>query len=188
MNKKENNSTPALQDKNTGSPNQGEPVFLMIGKLRRAHGIHGEILMDVSTDFPERLHPGKAIFVGEQHKPCKIENLRWANKNIIIKLCDVNTPEEIVQYRNQYIYISSEDLPELPDGEFYHHQLLGLMAETEDGTPIGIVKDILETGANDVYVIETEAGKEILLPAIFDVILSYDLDAGRLIVRLPDYL
>jgi 16S rRNA processing protein RimM len=183
-----NNNTPAVNDKNTGSPIKGEPVFLMVGKLRRAHGVGGEILMDINTHFPERLQAGKTIYIGERHQEYKIENIRSANKNLIIKFAEVNTPEEVVQFRNQLVYVSSAGLPRLPEGEYYHHQLLGLRVLTENGEEIGTIDDILETGANDVYVIKQNNRQELLVPAIFDVVIAYSLEEGKIIVRLPEYL
>ncbi|MBI9048261.1 MAG: 16S rRNA processing protein RimM [Anaerolineaceae bacterium] len=188
MRTKQDDNSLASDQNNTGSPANGEPVFLRIGKLRRAHGLKGEILMQVTTHFPERIIPGKKVYIGDHHQVVMIERLRWANKNILLKLEDVNSPDEIVPYRNQPVFIDAVELPVLPEGEYYHHQLLGLRIVDEDDHELGVLTDILETGANDVYVVKTEENKELLLPVIFDVVLNYALEEGKIIVRLPAML
>ena len=83
-----------------GSPD-GEPVYLVIGFLRRAHGLQGEMIMDLHTDFPERLRTGRKLFIGEKHKPMTLANARSHAKGMLIKLKGVESPEDTVQFRNQ---------------------------------------------------------------------------------------
>ena len=186
MRTKKNHNSLASNYNNTGSPENGEPVFLSIGKLRRSHGLKGDMLMDITTHFPERIIKGKTVFVGDNHQEEIIENARRANKNIIIKFKSVNSPEEVVPYRNQIVYIPSEGLPELPDGEFYHHELIGLTVVTESDEIVGKISEILETGANDVFIVKTPEGKEVLIPVVFDFVLDYLLEEGKIRVRLPE--
>lgn len=178
----------AEQKPGTGSPAQGEPVFLAVGRLRRSHGIAGEMIMDVLTDFPERLSPGKIIYVGEAHEPVKIEGLRGHNRAMIIHLANLDSPEATARYRNAMIYVKASELPKLPEGEYYHHQLLGLAVVNDAGEELGQLTDILETGANDVYLVKTLVGKEILLPAVEEVILEVDLERHQIRVRPPEWL
>jgi 16S rRNA processing protein RimM len=186
MRTKKNHNSLASNDNNTGSPANGEPVFLSIGKLRRSHGLKGDILMDITTHFPERIVKGKQVFVGDNHQVEIIENARKANKNIIIKLESVNSSEEVTPYRNQIVYIQSDGLPDLPDGEYYHHQLIGLTVVTESDEVVGKVSEILETGANDVFIVKAPDGKEVLIPVVFDFVLAYLLEEGKILVRLPE--
>ncbi|HEX9017903.1 MAG TPA: ribosome maturation factor RimM [Anaerolineaceae bacterium] len=174
-------------DPSTGSPREGEPVFLAVGRLRRAHGIEGEMLMDVLTDFPDRLRAGKTIYVGDAHQPVRIENVRGHNREMIIHLAGLHTPEDTAPYRNLIFYVKASELPALPEGEYYHHQLLGLAVLDAAGQPLGTLADILETGANDVYVVKTADGKELLLPAVDEVILSVDLARHAMTVRPPEW-
>ncbi len=192
---KRRRKTPASADLNsaseqkpsTGSPSQGEPVFLAVGRLRRSHGIAGEMIMDVLTDFPERLRPGKIIYVGETHEPVKIQGLRGHDQALIIHLADLDSPEAAAKYRNAMVYVKASELPRLPEGEYYHHELLGLSVVNEAGEELGQLADILETGANDVYLVKTPAGKEILLPAVEEVILEVDLERHQIRVRPPEW-
>jgi 16S rRNA processing protein RimM len=167
--------------KNTGSPT-GEPLYLSIGFLRRPHGLHGEIIMDLHTDFPERLHKGRKLFVGEEHKPMSLEGVRPHGNGVLIKFKTIETPEEAGQYRNQWVYAKTKDLPPLAEGQHYQHELLGINVVDEDGNPLGMLTEIMETGANAVYVVKNDVGKEILLPNIPSVIL--DLDFVRRLMKV----
>ena len=164
-----------------GSPT-GEPLYLSIGFLRRPHGLHGEIIMDLHTDFPERLRKGRRLFVGEHHKPVTLEGVRPHGRGVLIKFKTIDTPEGAGQFRNQWVYAKTKDLPALPEGQHYQHELLDIDVVDEYGNPLGTLKEILETGANDVYLIRDESGKEILLPNIPSVIL--ELDFARRIMKV----
>lgn len=169
-----------------GSPPRGEPDFLAVGKLRRPHGIRGEILMDILTDFPDRLTDGMILFVGTEHRPLRILHQRAHRQARIVAFEGYKTPEEIGELRNQYVFIPTADIQPLPDGEYYHHQILGLKVVNETGEPLGTIVEILETGANDVYVVRRERAADILLPAIDSVILSIDLNLGEMqVILLP---
>jgi 16S rRNA processing protein RimM len=172
--------------KNSGSPT-GEPNYLSVGFLRRPHGIKGEIIMDLHTDFPERMKTGRKLFVGDDHKPMTLTGVRPHGSGLLVKFKDVNTPEEAGLFRNQWAYVQTKDVP-LPEGEHYKHELLGLKVVDEDGNPLGELVEILETGANDVYVVKDDSGKELLLPAIPSVILDLDLGRGFLRVHLLEGL
>jgi 16S rRNA processing protein RimM len=156
-----------------GSPD-GEPVYLVVGFLRRAHGVQGEMIMDLHTDFPERFRSGRKLFVGEEHKAMTVEDVRSHAKGLLIKFKGIETPEETARFRNQWVYIKATDAPPLPEGQIYQHELFGFQVLDENETLLGELVEIIETGANDVYVVRNEAGKEILLPAIPSVILELD--------------
>jgi len=170
-----------------GSPD-GEPVYLVVGFLRRAHGVHGEMLMDLHTDFPERLRNGRKLFVGEERKPMTLSSSRSHAKGMLVKLKGVETPEDVVPLRNQWVYVRTTDVPSLPEGKLYQHELFGFQVVDENGDSLGELVEIIETGANDVYVVRNESGKEILLPAIPSVILELDSDRRLMRVHLLEGL
>lgn len=170
-----------------GSP-VGEPEYLVIGFLRRPFGVSGEILMDLHTDFPERFRTGRKIYVGDEYKPMTLASVRPHGENMLVRLRGVNTPEMAGQYRNTWIFIKTKDAPPLPEGKYYQYQLLGLKVVDESDHPLGTLTEILETGANDVYVVTDEAGKETLLPAIPSVILDVQPEAGFIRVHLLEGL
>jgi 16S rRNA processing protein RimM len=167
-----------------GSPVEGEPLFLVVGKLRHSHGLRGEILMEVVTDFPERIRPGNNLYIGDNHQPMRIASCRVHSGNLLLAFDGIDTPEEVGQLRNQWVYVPASDRPPLSEGEYYHHQLLGLEVTSEEGAELGKITHILETGANDVYVVRSDSGKEVLLPAIQSVILNIDLENGQVLVHL----
>lgn len=170
-----------------GSP-VGEPEYLVIGFLRRPFGVSGEILMDLHTDFPERFRTGRKVYVGDEHKPLALASVRAHGDALLVRLRGVNTPEAAGQYRNTWVFTKTKDAPALPEGQYYQYQLLGLKVVDENDQPLGSLAEILETGANDVYVVKDEAGKEILLPAIPSVILDVQPGAGFIRVHLLEGL
>ncbi len=164
-----------------GSPDGG-PLYLSVGFLRRPHGLRGEIIMDLHTDFPERMKPGRKLFVGDEHKPMTLESVRVHAKGLLVKFKNIETTEAAGVFRNQWVFIKAQDASPLPEGKIYKYQLIGFKVVDENENPLGELVEVLETGANDVYVVKDDAGKEILLPAIPSVIL--DLDNGRRLIRV----
>jgi 16S rRNA processing protein RimM len=171
----------------TGSPQPGEPVFLVVGKLRRPHGFRGEILMEVLTDFPERLKPGKEVFLGDQRLPVKFQSIRPHGNNLLVTFRGVENEVQAGELHNLQVFVRADVLPDLPEGVYYHHQLVGLTVKDESGKIFGKLDEILQTGSNDVYVIRDADGKEVLFPALEDVIISIDLEQQIMIVRPPEW-
>lgn len=171
-------------ERRAGSPQPGEPDFLVVGKLRRPHGVRGELILELVTDFPERLQPGMLLFVGEDHTPLALRSRRPYQRDLLVAFDGFTTPEQSGKLRNSFVFVRTADRPPLPEGEYYHHQLIGLRVVEVGGGELGVVRDILQTGANDVYVVRTLQGAEILLPAIDSVIQEIDLGAGELRVTL----
>lgn len=169
----------------SGSPTPGGPVFLVVGKLRKSHGVRGEITMEVLTDFPDRLRPRREVFVGDEHQPLRIASVRWKDRFLLIAFDQYDDCDKVNEFRNQLVYTRAERLPDLQKGAYYFHELLGLRVVDEGGKILGRVDEILETGANDVYVVKNEEGSEILLPVVDDVILQVKLEEGEMIVRPP---
>ena len=169
------------RDINSGSPS-GEPVYLTVGYLRRPHGVRGEIVMDLHTDFPERLKRGRRLLVSEEHTPLTIQSVRERQNGVLIKFDGIDTPEDAGKYRNQWVYVKASDVPPLPEGQLYQHELFGFQVVDENEELLGELVEIIETGANNVYVVRDDSGNEILLPAIPSVIL--DMDAERRLMRV----
>lgn len=174
-------------EQNSGSP-KGEPIYLAIGFLRRPHGVQGEIIMDLHTDFPERIQTGRRVYVGEKHEVFTIGAVRPHADGLLVKISGFDTPETAGRFRNQWVYVQSSEVPALPEGKFYKHELIGLTVMTDENDKLGILNEVLETGANDVYVVVNEDGKEFLLPAIADVILDVNMADRVVKVHLIDGL
>ena len=177
-------SKPPAQAGKSGSPSKGEPVYLAVGLLRRPHGVHGEILMEVYTDFPERLEDGTTVFLGAKHKPATIRHIRHHNEGLLFSFEGVDTPESAGLLRKQLVYVKTATRPALPAGQYYHHQMIGMTVVDDSGNELGRLTEIIQTGANDVYVVLSGTGKELLLPSIKQVVLDVDVESNRMIVHL----
>ncbi len=171
-----------------GAQQYAPPAFLLVGKLNRPHGVHGEMIMTLMTDFPERLKPGVEIFLGIAHQKAAIKSVRHHNRGFLVALEGFGSREEVDQLRNQEVFVSAEDRPPLPEGEYYLHQILGLQVVSDAGDILGIVSDWIETGANGVWIVRDESGTEILLPDIDDVVLNINLEEGLMTVHLLEGL
>lgn len=167
-----------------GSPAAGEPVFLVIGKVRRPHGVTGDVLVEVYTDFPERLQVKTKVFAGQDRIPLTIRRQRFHNDGVLLAFDGFTTPEQVGRFRNQMLYIQTENAAKLSEGTYYYHELIGLSVVDEAGTSLGKIMEIIQTGANDVYVVKNDDGHEILLPAIAEVILNVDLELKSVKVHL----
>lgn len=165
--------------------------FLAIGRVLRPHGVRGELLLEMLTEFPEHLAETQTVFVGAEGDaapaPHPLRRARQHGNDLLVQLADCPDRNAAEAYRGQVVFIRAEQAAPLPPGRYYHHQILGLTVMSDTGETLGEVSEILETGANDVYVVRGAAG-EVLLPAIKDVVLSIDLDARRMTVHLLEGL
>ena len=165
----------------------GGVELLAVGTVVRPHGLRGELLLNSLTDFPEHLASVEVVYLGDQAEPHPLARVRSQRGKFIIQLGDCYDRDAAEKYRGQVVQIKAEAAAPLPPGMYYHHQVIGLAAFTEEGEHLGELVEVLETGANDVYVIRSEQG-ELLLPVIPDVIRGIDIDARRLTVHLLDGL
>jgi 16S rRNA processing protein RimM len=116
-----------------------------------------------------------------------LEEFSCHQRKWLARFAGVTTRDVAESLTGQELFLPEDQLPQLEEGEYYHYQLVGLQVETTDGASLGIVGKIIPTGSNDVYVVEKD-GREILIPAIEEVIVSIDLQAGRMQVALPEGL
>lgn len=161
-----------------------EPVLILMGKLRKPHGIRGEMVMTVLTDFPELLEPDQVVMIGDQQDQLVIRSVRGHRDDLLIAFKGYFDRDEIGVYRNTLLFMKEEDFPELSEDEFYFHDLVGLRVITDEGQFLGTLKEILITGANDVYLVQQGEDREILLPATDEVILAIDLEEEVITVHL----
>lgn len=175
-------------ERGSGEARAPEPRYLAVGRVQRPHGVRGEVRVEILTGYPERLGRHAAFYLAHPHSPeavrrYHVEQLRLHRNVLLLKLggCDDRNAAESL--RGMLVQIPIEDAVPLEEGEYYLYQVIGVQVETEDGEPLGRVIEVLDTGANDVYVVWGPRG-EVLLPAIKDVVLELDLDARRLVVRL----
>ncbi len=162
----------------------GKLEFIVVAKLRRPHGLKGEALVTVLTDFPDRIAQGTSFFLGEDHFPISVTNSRSHNEGLLLSFKEFPDRKSLEGRQNQFIYAPIQDIPQLKKGEYYHHQLIGLHVVDIKGRSHGELVDILVTGANDVYVVRPDEGRDLLLPAINDVIIEIDLDTNKMVIKL----
>jgi 16S rRNA processing protein RimM len=173
-----------LASQEPGADELQSPDFLAVGKLHRSHGVRGEIILEILTDFPERIRSGVTLYIGTEHRPLRVKSRRQADTTLLLTFDGFDTPEAVGELRNQIAYVPAEGRPTLPKGEYYHHQLIGKSVITDDGRSLGLLKEIIETGANDVAVVQPQTGNEILIPLIEGVLLGVDEAAGTVQVHL----
>ncbi len=166
---------------------KGESLYLAVGIIRKPHGVQGEVLFKVLTDFPERIKKGKRVYLGEDYQPIVIASARTHHQGLLICFEGLDSLDAVESLRSNTVYVKSDELPALPAGEYYFHQLIGLPVVSRNGSQVGVLKEILETGANDVYLIESPGGKEILVPAIESVIVEVNLEQNVIVVDPPEW-
>ncbi len=179
-------SSNSKRRKNAGSePIRTEPDFLIIGRIVKPHGIKGEVSVNVMTEFPERFDTMQQVFLGDEHsaRETNIASMRWSNGKALVRFEGYIDRTAVEALRGLYLKVPIEDAVTLEDGAYYHFQLENLKVITDVGEHLGYLAQVLETGANDVYVVKTDSG-EILLPATREVILSVDLDSETMTVHL----
>jgi len=175
-----------------------EPRYLAVGQIIGVHGVHGELKATILTDDPSRFGLLTRVFVGpDGAEPVVygLEGYRLHQKWILIKLKGVDDRSKAEMLRGHLIQVLFNEAMPLTAGEYYEHQIIGLDVWTADGRELGEVTEILYSPAHEVYVVRgTDAQspkgglREILIPAVASVVLSIDLEAGRLVVELPEGL
>jgi 16S rRNA processing protein RimM len=166
------------------APSESTPDFLVVAQVLGAHGIRGELKCRIVTDFPKRrFRRGAQLLLGAERTPVTVRGARMQGSTVLLQLEEISDRTEAEQFRNAELSVSPEDAVKLPKGEFYWHQVIGLtVIDGTNNETLGTVTDILETGANDVYIVRGDRG-EILVPAIKDVVKLIDPTAGRMLIE-----
>jgi 16S rRNA processing protein RimM len=164
--------------------------LVAVGRIAGPHGIRGELKVEVLTDFPQRLAPGeKLLLVSPDGKvsETRIVGQRGHKGRYLLMLDGVTDRTAAERLRGGYLKVRTEDLPPLPPGHFYQFQLVGLSVRTVSGDELGHVAEVTPTGSNLVLAVR-DGGKEVLVPFIETVVIRVDIEAGELIVNLPEGL
>jgi 16S rRNA processing protein RimM len=167
----------------SGNRRSPEPRYLAVARVLKAWGMHGELKLQVLTDFPEKLGRLKRVYLGDEAVPHDVARFHSHGDDWLMQLADVRDRDTAEMLRGQLVQIAREEAIPLEAGQFYEHQVIGLNVLTTDGEPLGQVVQVLATGANDVYVVQGPRG-QVLLPARAEVVRAIDLDAGTMTVRL----
>ncbi len=163
---------------------QPEPRYLAVGRILRPHGVRGELRVEILTDYPEHLERVRTVYIGDDYHPYKLAALRFHQNLMLLTLEGCSDRDAADDLRGALVSVVLKDAVPLEEDEYYHFQLIGLQAVSDEGDVLGEIVEILSLpGANDVYVVHGSRG-EILLPAIADVIQKVDFDARRVTVHL----
>ena len=163
----------------------GEDSLILIGRIRSPAGLRGELHVELLSDVPGRFAAGQEVLI--RGVPYSILRARSATKGLLVKFKDIDSQQAAEELRNEPVFIGKEHALPPPPGAYYHYQLLDMCVVTTDGEELGQITDILQTGANDVYVVKG-AEKETLVPALADVVKAVDTERGVMVVDLPDGL
>lgn len=170
-----------------------KPRYLLLGEILRPHGVQGELRMRILTDHPERITQLGKIYIGSDPNTAeatsyRVQHMRPHQGYGLLKLQGVDDRNQADLFRELFVMVALEDAVPLEEGEYYLYQLIGLNVQTEDGQLLGTLTDVLETGANDVYIVNSPQYGEVLIPVSNETIIKMDVDAGIVTVRLPEGL
>jgi 16S rRNA processing protein RimM len=158
-----------------------EPT-VAVGKITKAHGLRGEVVVLVFSDNPERFIAGSAVNI-EDGRELTIRDARPNGGRLLVSFEGVEERTAAERLRGSILVVPQSALPPLPEGEFWSHQLIGCEVVTEAGRSLGVVSDVIGNPANDLWVAVDDAGTETLIPAIREFVVEVDLAAGRVSVR-----
>lgn len=163
---------------------------LQVGVITQTHGIRGEVKVFPTTDDATRFKKLKEVILdnGKERLTMTIEGVKFFKKFVILKFKGYDNINDIEKYKNAKLLVPREKAVKLQKDEYFIADLIGMKVVTEDGTAFGVLKDVLETGANDVYIVNTEDGKEVLLPAIKECVRNIDMENTTITVHIMDGL
>ena len=164
--------------------------FLRVGVISSTHGVRGEVKVFPTTDDPERFKELKKVLLdtGKEYMELEIGGVKFFKNQVILKFKGYDNINDIEKYKGMDLLVSREDAVPLEENENYIADLIDMTVVTEDGKMLGILTDVLQTGANDVYVVDMPGKKEILLPAIRDCILDVNVEEKKMRVHILEGL
>ena len=164
--------------------------MLRVGVISSTHGVRGEVKVYPTTDDSERFLDLDQVTLdtGREQITLEIQNVKFFKNMVILKFKGYDNINDIEKYKGKDLLIHRDQAVKLKEDEYFVTDLMGLKVVSEEGTVLGILKEVIPTGANDVYVVQPENGKELLLPAIKDCILNVDLEKGIMTIHLMDGL
>lgn len=163
---------------------------LQVGVISSTHGVRGEVKVFPTTDDVTRFRQLKKVYLdtGREMLPLEIQNVKFFKQFAILKFKGIDNINDIEKYRGKSLMIDREDAVDLDEDEYFIADMIGMKVCTEDGSEFGTLKDVMETGANDVYIIDSPEYGEVLIPAIRECILDVDMDEERMTIHLMEGL
>jgi len=163
--------------------------FLQVGVISSTHGIRGEVKVFPTTDDPMRFKKLKKVLLdtGRERVELEVQSVRFFKQFAIVKFKGIDNINDIERYKGKGLFVPREDAVPLGEDEYYIADLIGMEVFTEDGH-FGVVKDVMETGANEVYIVESDEHGEVLIPAIRQCVLDVNVEEKKMKIRLMDGL
>ena len=182
-----------MANNSTNNQNKVSPEYLLLGEILRPHGIRGELRVKLFTDYPERINNLGYVFLARSPESKKVtrhdvEHMRMHKDYGLLKLKGIDDRNDAEVMRELCVMVHIDDAVPLDDDEIYLYQLIGIEVRIENGDILGTITDVLETGANDVYVIDSPKYGEVLFPVLDETIVESDIDNGTITVKIPEGL
>lgn len=164
--------------------------YFQIGIITSTHGLKGEVKVFPTTDDVKRFKRLREVILdtGKERIDLEVENAKFFKQFVILKFKGIDDINEVEKYRKASLLVTRKNAVRLKEDEYFVADLMGLKVKSEDGTEIGVLRDVMETGANDVYIIDLNDGRELLLPAIRQCVLEIDVEAGFIRIHILEGL
>lgn len=164
--------------------------LLQVGVITSTHGIRGEVKVFPTTDDPKRFKKLKQVILdtGKEKRDLEVESVKFFKQFVILKFKGIDNINEVERYKRCPLLVTRDHAVPLQEDEYFIADMIGMQVVTEDGAVFGTLKDVIETGANDVYIIESSKHGEVLVPAIKECILDVNIEEQKMQIHLMDGL
>ena len=164
--------------------------LLQVGVITSTHGIRGEVKVFPTTDDPKRFKKLKQVILdtGKEKRDLEVESVKFFKQFVILKFKGIDNINEVERYKRCPLLVTRDHAVPLQEDEYFIADMIGMQVVTEDGAVFGTLKDVIETGANDVYIIESSEHGEVLVPAIKECILAINIEEQKMQIHLMDGL
>jgi 16S rRNA processing protein RimM len=161
-------------------------AFLAVGRIRRPHGVHGEVIVEITTDFPERLVPGTEVGLGtgEPERFLTVDRVRVHKGSWLLSFAGIHRREAVEGWREQWLFLPEQERSLLPANYYYEHELIGLACVLGDGKELGRVFGLLPGAGGSLLQVDAE-GSEVLVPFLSPIVVRVDLPAGVVVLDPP---
>lgn len=154
---------------------------MLIGRVVGAFGVHGHLKVELLTDFPDRFYGLSSVFLGEKRTEVMVRGVKRHKRQVLLDVAGVETPEDASALRGQEVYVPRTWSVPLAEDQFYLEDVIGIEAESDRGEPLGHICDVIRTGSNDVFVIQSDRG-DVLVPATREAVVKFDLTTRSMVV------
>lgn len=160
--------------------------MLQVGVITQTHGIRGEVKVFPTTDDAARFKKLKKVTLdnGKERRELEIASVKFFKNLVILKFKGIDNINDVEKYKKAPLYVTREDAVPLGENEYFIADLIGLKVVSDEGENLGVLDDVLQTGANDVYVVKCDNGEEILVPAIKDCVKNVDIEGKEITLHL----